>query len=74
MYLRLPELAEENDVLDRQPGEALWSEKRDEEELHSIREDIGGLKFNAIHQQDPKPREGKYFKEDYFEIVDTLPN
>lgn len=74
IYLRLPELAEENDILGREPGEALWPDKRDEEELHQIKDDIGEYKFNAIHQQDPKPREGKYFQEDYFEIVDVFPN
>jgi len=74
VYLRLPELAEENDILGREPGQALWPEKRNEKELEQIRKDIGEYKFNAIHQQDPKPREGKFFKEEYFEIVEELPN
>lgn len=74
VYLRLPELAEENDILGRKPGQALWPEKRNEKELQQIRKDIGEYKFNAIHQQDPKPREGKFFQENYFEVIDLLPN
>lgn len=74
VYLRLPELAEENDILGRQPGEALWPDKRDEEELNRIQTNIGYREFNAVHQQDPKEREGKYFKPEYFEEVDYLPN
>jgi hypothetical protein len=74
VYLRLPELAEENDILGREPGEALCPEWRDEDELMQIREDIGEYEFNAIHQQDPRPREGSYFDEDDFEIIDELPN
>ncbi len=74
VYLRLPELAEENDILGREPGEALAPEERDEEELLDIKEDIGEYDFNAIHQQDPKPRENDYFNKDSFEIVDYLPN
>lgn len=73
VYLRLPELAEDNDILGRKPGEALWPEKRPKEELIQIHKDIGDYKFDAIHQQDPRPREGKYFHENYFEVVDVKP-
>ena len=51
----------------------MWPEKRNEAELEQIRKDIGEYKFNAIHQQDPRPREGKYFKEDYFKVIETSP-
>lgn len=74
VYLRLPELAEEDDILGREVGEALAPEERDEEELQDIREDIGEYDFNCIHQQDPKPREGNYFQTDNFEIIDYIPN
>lgn len=74
VYLRLPELAEENDLLGREVGEPLWPEKRSKKELLQIRKDIGEYKFNAIHQQDPKPREGKFFNENLFEIVEERPS
>jgi hypothetical protein len=74
IYLRLPELAEENDILGREPGEALCPDERDEEELNNIKNDIGEYDFNCIHQQDPRPREGNYFKPEHFEIIDYLPN
>ena len=74
VFLRLPELAEENDILGREPGEALWPDKRDESELEQIRKDIGERQFNAIHQQDPKPKPGQYFSEDDFVVVKEMPN
>lgn len=55
VYLRIPELAEENDILGRKPGEALWPEKRDVKVLAQIKKDIGEIKFNSIHQQNPQP-------------------
>ncbi|WP_052296853.1 hypothetical protein [Methanobacterium paludis] len=74
VYLRLPELAEENDILGREPGEPLHPEERDRNDLLQIKKDIGEYEFNCIHQQDPKPREGNYFQDNYFEVVDYLPN
>jgi phage terminase large subunit-like protein len=66
VYLRLPELAEENDILGREIGEPLWPEKRGKKELLQIKKDIGSYKFNAIHQQDPQDREGTIFKREWF--------
>jgi len=62
VYLRLPELAEENDILGRKPGEALWPEKRDEKELALKKKDIGEIKFNTIYQQNPQPIGDKLLK------------
>jgi hypothetical protein len=73
VYLRLPELAEEEDMLGRLPGEALWPDKRDEKKLAEIAKNIGERQFNAIHQQDPKPKQGQYFNEDYFEVIEIKP-
>lgn len=66
VYLRLPELAEENDLLGREVGEALWPEKRNDIELEQIQKDIGSYKFSAIHQQAPKKREGNIFQPEWF--------
>lgn len=66
VYLRLPELAEEDDILGREPGEALWPEKRSREELEEIQSDIGDYKFSAVHLQNPKKREGNIFLPEWF--------
>ena len=74
VYLRLPELAEENDILGREPGEALNPVERTEEDLQQLMDEMGEYEFNCIHQQDPKPRENEFFTKDSFEIIDVLPN
>jgi predicted phage terminase large subunit-like protein len=57
----LPALAEDDDVLGRQPGEALWPERFDEEYLNQIRAtDARG--FEALYQGRPAPREGSFFR------------
>ena len=76
VYLRLPELAEENDILGRKPGEALWPEKRSEKELAQIKQDIGEIKFNAIHQQKPQPLGDKLLKTSwikYYQLKERPP-
>jgi predicted phage terminase large subunit-like protein len=57
----MPAIARENDVLGRQPGEALWPERFDRDYLDSLREtDIRG--FQALYQGRPTPEEGSFFK------------
>jgi predicted phage terminase large subunit-like protein len=73
VYLRLPELAEENDILGRQPGEALCPDLRTREELLQIKKDIGDEDFQTIYQQDPPSRKGKFFSEKDFHIVENRP-
>lgn len=66
VVLNLPAIAEENDLLGREPGEALWPEKMDEEELSRIKHDMGSFRFEAIYQGNPREREGKIFKRRWF--------
>jgi len=62
--ISLPALAEENDILGRAPGEALWPERFDEQYLNEIRaSDPRG--FMALYQGQPAPREGAFFKADH---------
>lgn len=51
--IRLPAIAEENDLLGRKIGEALWADKFPEKELYKIRESIGASEFNCLYQQSP---------------------
>lgn len=52
-YIRLPAIAEEDDILGRQPGEALWPERYNEEDLQEIKDLSGNYWWNAMYQQDP---------------------
>lgn len=69
MYrLRLPAIAEENDLLGREPGEALWSEYPLE-----VLEDIKSLdpvNFQALYQQNPQPDETVKFSRDDIHLSD----
>ncbi|MGW7630586.1 LAGLIDADG family homing endonuclease [Streptomyces griseoincarnatus] len=55
----LPALAlSDNDPLGRQPGQALWPEQYDEEELARTRRAVGERVWWALYQQQPRPLEG----------------
>lgn len=72
--INLPALAEENDILGREPGEPLWPEKFDESRLKKIREVQGAYWFSAMYQGRPAPLEGGYFKRKWFsERYNSLP-
>jgi predicted phage terminase large subunit-like protein len=56
-----PALAEDDDVLGRQPGEPLWPDRFSKEYLEEIRNsDPRG--FAALYQGRPAPREGAFFR------------
>ena len=56
--VRLPALAEDDDPLGREPGEALWPERFDVEALESIRRQIGSYAWSALYQQSPRTEGG----------------
>lgn len=69
----LPAIAEEQDAIGRQPGEALWPERYGVEDFERIRKAVGSYAFTALYQQTPKPREGGFFRYDWFNVVDPQP-
>jgi predicted phage terminase large subunit-like protein len=71
--LSLPALAEEDDPLGREPGQALCPERFDEEALERIRRG-GLLSWYALYQQRPQPPEGGMFKLPWFTVSDALPH
>lgn len=75
--LRLPALAEENDPVGRQPGQALWPDRYNETSLARIRQvqnkRDGAYSFESLFQQNPTPREGAFFKVGQLQIVDAVP-
>jgi predicted phage terminase large subunit-like protein len=65
--LRMPAIAEEDDILGRRPGEALCPERYDEEALAGIRKDVGPGPWASLYQQRPVPAGGGMFKRDWFQ-------
>jgi len=66
VVLNLPAIAEEEDILGRQPGEALCRPIKNEDDLEKIRQSMGSFRFEAIYQGTPREREGKIFKREWF--------
>lgn len=71
--LILPAVAEENDPLGRQYGEALWPAKFPIDALMKIKAALGSYEFNALYQQKPAPLEGGMFKLNWFGRYSALP-
>lgn len=65
-HLNFPAIAEDNDVLGRKPGEALWPERYDVTALAAIEKMVGPYYWSALYQQRPTPAEGAVFKRDWF--------
>lgn len=63
--INLPALAEENDLLGRLPGQALWPEQFDEKALERIRNTIGEREFASLYQQRPVPVSGNIVKREH---------
>lgn len=58
--LHLPALAERNDPLRRNVGEALWPERQSLDRLHAMRR-LNARGFNANYQGRPSPEDGEFF-------------
>lgn len=73
--ISLPAIAEENDLLNRKPGEALcpelgfgaaWAEE--------TKSAVGTYTWAALYQQRPSPLEGALIKRDWWRYYDQLPS
>jgi predicted phage terminase large subunit-like protein len=65
--INIPALAEENDVLGRQPGEPLWPDMGYEysKEYLEITRELDVWAFEALFQGRPRPKGGGMFKEEW---------
>jgi predicted phage terminase large subunit-like protein len=76
--LNLPAIAEGDDQIGRQPGEALWPDRYDVDELERIKgvmvKNGGEYGWSALYQQQPTPREGSFFRQARITIEDAQPN
>jgi predicted phage terminase large subunit-like protein len=71
--VKLPAIAEENDILGRQPGEALWPEGIPLEELLITKQGTPPHQWSALYQQNPIPSEGNMFPMDWWQYYEVLP-
>lgn len=69
--IRLPALAEANDPLGREEGEALCPDRFDEKALAKIRAQLGEVSFASLYQQRPSPAEGHIFKSAWWRFYTT---
>lgn len=68
--LRLPALAEENDPLGREVGQALWAERYNEQYLAQVRNTLGEYEFSSLYQQNPIPSKAGLFDTTQIEIIE----
>lgn len=73
LVVNFPAIAEEEDVLGRQVGEALWPERYPVAALETIRQQLGSYWWSALYQQRPSARDGGLFKRHWFEVVEAAP-
>lgn len=72
--LRLPAIAEVDDPIGREVGEALCPQRYPLEALDTIRGGMGSHWWAAKYQQAPYSRGGGYLQRHWFEIVDETPS
>lgn len=71
--LRMPAIAECNDLLGRAIGEPLWPARYSLERYAKIKRAIGSYWFNALFQQSPAAEEGNIIHPDWFHFYDRFP-
>ncbi len=71
--LRLPALADRDDLLAREPGAALWPEWESSEALQAKRALLGERHFSALFQQAPLRDGGQLFDVRKLRVVDAVP-
>jgi predicted phage terminase large subunit-like protein len=75
--LSLPAIAEDNDPMGREPGEALWPDYIPLDMLMRKRESLGVRDmrmWNSLYQQRPTIEEGFYFKREWVQLINKLPS
>ena len=81
--IKLPAVAESDDILGRIPGEALWHERypaiteqrdgRFYQGLDDIKKGMSPYNWSAVYQQNPTPDEGSAISRDWWKFYDSLP-
>lgn len=72
--VRLPAIAEENDLLGREIGESLWPEYGfDRKWAEDTRIAVGSRVWASLYQQRPAPAEGNIVKREWWQYYNELP-
>ena len=72
--ISIPAIAEENDLLGRQPGEPYWPEHGfDLKWAEDTKNAVGTQTWNALYQQRPAPAEGAMIKREWFKFYEEVP-
>jgi predicted phage terminase large subunit-like protein len=64
--VKFPAIAEEEDVLGRQPGEALWPEVFTRERLEQVRDNHTNYYWSSLYQQNPQAEGSAEWPDDFF--------
>lgn len=72
--INLPALAEDDDILGRKTGEALWPELYDESYLLKLKGTMESGSFNSLYQGTPIDVEGEMISKEWFGRYDRLPD
>jgi predicted phage terminase large subunit-like protein len=72
--LRLPALAEANDLLGRTVGEPLWPAWESLAELARKRLSVGERTWSALFQQSPRPQNDGLFNVSHLQTTDAVPD
>jgi predicted phage terminase large subunit-like protein len=72
-YVRIPAIAEDDDILGRAKGEALWPERMGLAELEERRVAMGSNAFAAQFMQEALPSSGRIFDLSWFGTYERMP-
>ena len=71
--VRLPAIAEKDDLLGRKVGESLWPQRWPIDELQKQKVAMGSRAFTCAFQGDPVPAEGNLIKAEWLQRYDKAP-
>ena len=71
--LRIPAVAEEADLVGRQPGAPLCGERYGLEALAQLQSSVGSRVWNALYQQRPVAEQGSVLRRDWWRTYGELP-
>jgi predicted phage terminase large subunit-like protein len=71
--INIPAIAKQNDILNREEGQALWPERFPIEKLLEIKRTIGQYWFSALYQQEPISSQYQIFKPENWQFYYERP-
>lgn len=72
-YIEIPAIAEENDLLGREVGDALFPERYPLPALQELKTTLGTIFFQALYQQKPVDESKKMTDSSWFHEIDAIP-